>query len=156
VIRQWEGRPYVPVPLKPTVWGLPPPLSLTETLAVRLPLVAGMRPTEKVQQRNPSRRRKPSNHGFLTSSLVISARISDRLSCREACAASPRFEVSRSYSCTLSKRSRFPRPSCKCFNFSCRRRIESLLYPNLPRIRKNPVTICSKLITFRRRLLAEK
>ena len=36
---------YVPVPLRPTFCGLPPPLSLTETLAVRLPLADGVKVT---------------------------------------------------------------------------------------------------------------
>jgi hypothetical protein len=37
--------PYVPVPLSPAFCGLPPPLSLIETSAVRLPLTAGLKVT---------------------------------------------------------------------------------------------------------------
>ena len=39
----------VPVPVSGTVWGLPPALSVTEMLAVRLPLALGLKLTESVQ-----------------------------------------------------------------------------------------------------------
>jgi hypothetical protein len=39
----------VPVPVSGTVWGLPAALSVTEMLAVRLPLALGLKLTENVQ-----------------------------------------------------------------------------------------------------------